>query len=53
MRIMEELPDRQRRMLVAARLEQRRHVDIAAEFGVSVRTAERRSGTATCQQSMG
>ncbi|NVD43350.1 sigma-70 family RNA polymerase sigma factor [Ensifer sp. HO-A22] len=38
--IMEELPDRQRRMLVAARIEQRRHVDIAAEFGVSVRTVE-------------
>ena len=40
MQIMDELPDRQRKMLVAGRLEQRRHADIAAEFGVSVRTVE-------------
>ena len=40
MQIIDELPERQRRMLVACRLEQRRHADIAAEFGVSVRTVE-------------
>lgn len=40
MRIMKELPERQRRILVEARLSERRHVDIAAEFGVSVRTVE-------------
>ncbi|KQY14878.1 RNA polymerase subunit sigma [Rhizobium sp. Root73] len=40
MHIMDELPERQRKMLVACRLEQRRHADIAAEFGVSVRTVE-------------
>ncbi len=40
MRIMEELPERQRKILVEARLSERRHVDIAAELGVSVRTVE-------------
>ncbi len=39
-RVIEELPERQRRMLVAARIEQRRHADIAAEFNVSARTVE-------------
>lgn len=39
-RVLDELPERQRRMLVAARIEQRRHADIADEFGVSTRTVE-------------
>lgn len=39
-RVIDELPERQRKMLVAARLEHRRHVDIAREFDVSVRTVE-------------
>lgn len=40
MRAIAELPDRRRKMLVAARLQQRRHADIAREFGVSIRTVE-------------
>lgn len=40
MQIIGELPERQRKMLVACRLEQHRHADIAAEFGVSIRTVE-------------
>lgn len=39
-RVLDELPERQRLMLVAARVEQRRHIDIAREFGVSTRTVE-------------
>lgn len=38
--IIEDLPPRQRRMLLASRIEHRRHADIAEEFGVSVRTVE-------------
>jgi RNA polymerase sigma factor (sigma-70 family) len=38
--ILQELPQRQRRMLLASRLENRRHTDIADDFGVSVRTVE-------------
>lgn len=40
MRVLDELPERQRKMLVASRLEQRKHADIASEFGVSTRTVE-------------
>lgn len=40
MRVIDQLPERQRRMLVASRIEQRRHADIAQEFGVSTRTVE-------------
>lgn len=39
-RIIHELPQRQQRMLLASRLENRRHADIASDFGVSVRTVE-------------
>ncbi len=39
-KILQELPQRQRRMLLASRLENRRHTDIAGDFGVSVRTVE-------------
>ena len=39
-RIMGELPDRQRKILIATRLQQRSHADVAAEFAVSVRTIE-------------
>ncbi|MBN9219496.1 MAG: RNA polymerase sigma factor [Mesorhizobium sp.] len=39
-RVIDELPERQRKMLIAARIEQRRHADIAREFDVSVRTVE-------------
>ncbi|EKF20530.1 RNA polymerase sigma factor [Nitratireductor pacificus] len=39
-RIVEDLPERQRRILIMARLEQRPQSDIAAELGVSVRTVE-------------
>jgi RNA polymerase sigma factor (sigma-70 family) len=38
--ILEELPERQKRILVMVRLEQRLQADIAAELGVSVRTVE-------------
>jgi RNA polymerase sigma factor (sigma-70 family) len=38
--ILEELPARQRRILVMARLERRFQSDIAVELGVSVRTVE-------------
>lgn len=38
--ILDELPERRRRILLMARVEERRHVDIAEEFGVSVRTIE-------------
>ncbi|MDJ0930595.1 sigma factor-like helix-turn-helix DNA-binding protein [Breoghania sp.] len=37
---MNELPERRRAMLVAARIGNRRHSEIAAEHGVSVRTVE-------------
>lgn len=39
-RIIDELPQRQQRMLLASRIENRRHADIANDFGVSVRTVE-------------
>lgn len=39
-RIMAELPERQRLILVATRLHQRPHAELAAEFAVSVRTIE-------------
>lgn len=39
-RIMDELPDRQRKILIATRLQHRSHADVAAEFAVSVRTIE-------------
>lgn len=39
-RIMAELPERQRKILVATRLHHRPHTDVAAEFAVSVRTIE-------------
>ncbi|MBN9055335.1 MAG: RNA polymerase subunit sigma [Shinella sp. 65-6] len=38
--ILEELPERQRRILFMVRLEQRLQADIASELGVSVRTVE-------------
>lgn len=38
--IISELPPRQRRMLIASRLEHRTHLEIAREFDVSVRTVE-------------
>lgn len=38
--ILGELPERQRLILTAARIEERRHSDIAEEFGVSIRTVE-------------
>lgn len=38
--ILEELPERQRRILVMVRLEQRLQADVAAELSVSVRTVE-------------
>ena len=40
MRVIGELPDRQREMLVAARLEFRPYAEIAEEFHVSTRTVE-------------
>ena len=40
MRVIGELPDRQRKMLVAARLEFRPYAEIAEEFHVSTRTVE-------------
>lgn len=40
MDIMESLPERQRKLLMAARLEQRSHTALAKEFGISVRTVE-------------
>lgn len=39
-RIMAELPERQRKILIATRLHQRPHADVAAEFAVSVRMIE-------------
>lgn len=39
-RAMAELPARQRAMLLASRIEKQRHREIAAAFGVSVRTVE-------------
>jgi RNA polymerase sigma factor (sigma-70 family) len=39
-KILLELPQRQQRIIMASRLENRRHIDIANEFGVSVRTVE-------------
>lgn len=38
--VLEELPERQRRILVMVRLEQRRQTDIADELRLSVRTVE-------------
>ncbi len=38
--ILEELPERQRHILLMARIEQQTQVDIASELGVSVRTVE-------------
>lgn len=40
MEIIEDLPVRQRRLLIAARLEQRGHAALAKEFDVSLRTVE-------------
>ena len=40
MEIIEDLPERQRRLLIAARLEQRGHAALAKEFDVSLRTVE-------------
>lgn len=39
-RAMAELPARQRAMLLASRIQKQRHREIAAAFGVSVRTVE-------------
>ncbi|MGK6317382.1 RNA polymerase sigma factor [Neorhizobium sp. DT-125] len=39
-RIMDELPDRQRKILIATRLHQRPHAEVADEFSVSVRMIE-------------
>lgn len=39
-RILEELPQRQQRMLLSSRVADRKHTDIADDFGVSVRTVE-------------
>lgn len=38
--VLQELPQRQQRMLLASRIDNRRHADIADDFGVSVRTVE-------------
>ncbi|AYD04551.1 sigma-70 family RNA polymerase sigma factor [Neorhizobium sp. NCHU2750] len=40
MDIIEDLPERQRGLLLAARLEQRSHAALAKEFDISVRTVE-------------
>lgn len=40
MAIIDELPQRQRQMLTASRLQQRTHAEIAESFSVSVRTVE-------------
>lgn len=40
MEIMEELPTRQRKLLIAARLEQHSHKTLAEEFDISIRTVE-------------
>lgn len=40
MKVVAELPERQRAMLVASRLREQTHASIAEEFGVSTRTVE-------------
>ncbi|MGK6317179.1 RNA polymerase sigma factor [Neorhizobium sp. DT-125] len=40
MEIVEDLPERQRKLLTAARLEQRSHAALAKEFDISLRTVE-------------
>jgi len=54
-RIIESLPDRQRKILLAVRIEQRRHADIARELGVTTRTVEMdlRKALDTCSERLG
>ncbi len=51
-RIIDSLPERQRKILLAVRIDQRRHADIARELGVTTRTVEMdlRKALDTCSE---